>query len=524
MSDPFVIGRGLDHGQGEQDDSSRGSYNTMKPEPAQGPMRTFNARMTVFFALTAVMTALVLSCVLAYVWEAQFRGYAKDNMQRVANSTAETIASDYEQTGGWSNTTLEYVDTVVRSTDNVGLQVQDVEGHVIYNADPGSSKPTVLDADSKEHGNGSVRNVDPTSMVTAEIFDHAGTRIGTLRMWGMSPNALLTEADKSFRNDSYLAIVWAALVAIVLASIIGYFSSRALARPINRITSTAAQIRNGDLTARTKLHGDDEIGRLGETFDDMATSLERDITHERRLTGDVAHELRTPLMAIQATVEAMQDGVLPADEEHLQTVDDEVRRLSRLVDAMLHLSRLENGKSRFNPQRSDVVYIVRSLVDMQERLFADKGLHLRFEDKTPHHELYADVDADGIREAVTNLMTNAMRYTPEGGWVLVTVAQDRDDVLISVRDTGIGIAKEDIPKTFSRFWRSEASRERAAGGLGVGLAITKGIIDQHNGTISVESELGRGTTFTIRIPADQRRHGRHKDQAEAVERDEGTKE
>ena len=222
-------------------------------------------------------------------------------------------------------------------------------------------------------------------------------------------------------------------------------------------------------------------------------------------------------MAIQATVEAMQDGVLPADEEHLQTVDDEVRRLSRLVDAMLHLSRLENGKASFNPQHTDVVYLVRSLVDMQSRLFDSKGVRLRFDDKTLHNELYADVDPDGVSEAVTNLLSNAMRYTSEGGWVVVTVKQDRNDALISVRDTGMGIAKEDIPRTFARFWRSDASRERAAGGLGVGLAITKGIVDQHNGTISVESELGKGTTFTLRLPIDQQRHGRHHEERAETE-------
>ena len=121
------------------------------------------------------------------------------------------------------------------------------------------------------------------------------------------------------------------------------------------------------------------------------------------------------------------------------------------------------------------------------------------------------------REAIVNLMSNAMRYTSSGGWVLVTLAYERPEVVVMVQDTGMGIAKEDIPRTFARFWRSDASRERAAGGLGVGLAITKGIVDQHNGTISVESELGKGTTFTLRLPIDQQRHGRHHEERAETE-------
>ena len=174
---------------------------------------------------------------------------------------------------------------------------------------------------------------------------------------------------------------------------------------------------------------------------------------------------------------------------------------------MLRLSRLENSTKEMKTERTDMVYLVKSLVSSQHQLFHERGLHLRFVDETPHGECNADVDPDMIREAIVNLMSNAMRYTNEDGWVKVSVGSDRSDVIVSVQDTGIGIAKEDIPQTFSRFWRSDVSRERVSGGLGVGLSITKEIVDRHNGTISVKSELGRGTTFTLRIPQNRGRHG-----------------
>lgn len=339
-----------------------------------------------------------------------------------------------------------------------------------------------------------------TAVMTATVL-----MVVILYLW---QDQLVAQSSDEVRRNVYGAVFGAIVIVIILSWIIGYFISRSLTRPLNRITSTAAQIRNGDLSARTGLVGTDELGNLGETFDDMATTLEKDIKLEHRLTSDVAHELRTPLMAMQATVEAMQDGVLPADQEHLATVATEVRRLSRLVDAMLKLSRMENGKTPLNIERCDVVGLANGLVTYQAQLFKDNGLELTFENRTGHESFYIEADPDLVREAIVNLLSNAMRYTPEGGRVKVVVSRKRSDVLISVSDTGMGIAKEDIPRVFSRFWRSEASRERVAGGLGVGLSLTKEIVDRHNGTISVDSELGVGTTFTLHLPVEHEKQQR----------------
>ena len=248
------------------------------------------------------------------------------------------------------------------------------------------------------------------------------------------------------------------------------------------------------------MRGDDEIDQLGETFDEMAVSLEKDLRHERRLTSDVAHELRTPLMAMLATVEAMQDGVYPTDFDHLETVASETRRLARLVQQMLDMSRMENRTAPLNIETMDVAALARNIVTGQRQLFHDHDLHLRFNDETQGKPARAQVDPDMITQAIINLLSNAMRYTPEGGWVVVSVVCERKNVQVSVSDTGIGIAKDDLSRIFGRFWRADASRAREAGGLGVGLAVTKQILDRHHGFITVDSELGHGTTFTLNIP------------------------
>ena len=478
--------------------SSYGSWNTIKPRPKRG--RPYVTSLTIAFALTAIMTALVLAVVLAVVWEGQFMAYTRQNMQGIADSTAEAISEAYAESGEMNEEVAAAASSASALSSEIVVQVTTTDGKVLYDDTWAAGPARVPGAHDSDARVSAPVPASENAMVSSLITSPNGEVVGTVRLWALGSEALLTKSDAAFRTNSYGAIVTAAAIAAVLACVIGFFVSRAISRPIQLITTTAKQIRNGDLTARSGVTGPDEVGQLGETFDDMAGTIERDLKLEHRLTGDVAHELRTPLMAMQATVEAMQDGVLPADDEHLEVVASEVRRLSRLIDAMLKLSRLENGTTELKTERTDLVYLVSSLVSSQHQLFHEKGLHLRFVDETPHGELYADVDPDLLREAIVNLMSNAMRYTNADGWVKVSLRQDRSDVLIAVQDTGIGIAKEDIPQTFARFWRSDVSRERVSGGLGVGLAITKEIIDRHNGTILVESELGRGTTFTLRIP------------------------
>ncbi len=483
-----------------QPESNVSSYNTIKRQPRN--TLKYSTRMTLSFALTAVMTAVVLSIVLAFVWERQFQLYTRSNMQRMVEQMAESLSQQYGDAQAWTEATIDYIESTSDSMPEVGMRLVDENGSILYDDSTGNM--------------GSVRGVharlvalplQESSIVSAEVesvVNDAGKshrqKVGTITFWSVSSDALLTQTDSMFRTSSYGAIITAASMAVVFACIIGVFVARALTNPIKRITTTASQIRNGDLTARTGLAGADEIGRLGETFDDMASTLERDIKLEHRITSDVAHELRTPLMAMQATVEAMQDGVLPADQDNLATVAVEVRRLSRLVDAMLRLSRMENGTTPLNIEKCDVVALANDLVTVHSQLFQDNGIELAFQNETGHHHLSAEIDPDLIREATVNLLSNAMRYTSEGGSVWVRVGRDRRNALISVQDTGMGIAKEDIPRVFSRFWRSDASRERAVGGLGVGLSLTKEIVDRHNGTISVDSEEGVGTTFTLHLP------------------------
>ena len=233
---------------------------------------------------------------------------------------------------------------------------------------------------------------------------------------------------------------------------------------------------------------------------------------EMQLTSNVSHELRTPLMAIQATVEAMVDGVYEADEERLVTVNSEVQRLSRLVDALLRLSRLEN---RANPMKEEIVNVgelIEGIIATHEIFVSDSGLTLRYEAQP---DVYVMGDPDMIRQATANLISNAVRYTPEGGTIDVSVRRGDIMASIAVKDTGIGLSREEAKMVFSRFWRADAGRTRESGGLGVGLAVVKEIVDRHGGWVQVEGEKGKGACFTIHIPLydEERARAREKTQA-----------
>lgn len=458
---------------------------------------SYTTRVTAAFAFIAAMTALVAIGVVSFVWEQHFQTYTRANMETVATTAANQIAVKYQQTGTFNTETLKPAENILGFNKGIGVSVVD-------NTIPaGSSDSIVFDSTriTEEDGEITTDSLAPkkpkySQIVTANI-EVDNRAVGSVNVWVLGSDTLLRADDEAFRNKSYQAMFFATVIAILLASCIGFLFARGLVGPINRMTKTAKAIKEGDLSARTNLHGDDEIARLGETFDEMAESVEKDRELERRLTTDVAHELRTPLMAIQSTVEAMVDGVFEADAEHLEIVNSEVQRLSRLVDSLLKLSRLENRANPMKEEIVDVGTLISGIVTTHDAFVSDSGLSLEY---FADNDVIVRGDADMIRQATANLISNAVRYTPEGGHITVRVKRGDLMASIAVQDTGIGLSPEECKMVFSRFWRADAGRNRESGGLGIGLAVVKEIVDRHGGWVQVEGRVNEGACFTIHIP------------------------
>ncbi len=451
---------------------------------------SYTARTALSFALVAVMTALVAIGATAFVWQQYFQSYRLESIRTLAENTAARIAEGYYTTNSLFNTNTAMTAYIaVRTNEGVALRVENAEGETVYDSTIGSGI-------NSSTGYPSLEPNDRSLVGVADIVV-GDTVVGSVHAWVYGENALMRETDTIFRDNFYQAIFFSGLAAAVLASCIGVLFARNLVAPIKRITQTARALKEGNLSARTHFHGDDEISHLGETFDEMAESMEKDRELERRLTTDVAHELRTPLMAIRANVEAMVDGIYEPTQERLIMVDAEVQRLSRLVDALLKLSRLENRSTPLDTKKLDVGELVESIVASHEIYVSESGLTLEFKAEPG---IYVFGDADMIRQATANLISNAVRYTPEGGSIFVSVTKDDETAAIAVKDTGIGLSPDEAKMVFSRFWRADSGRNRESGGLGVGLSVVKEIVDRHNGWVSVEGEKDKGACFTIHLP------------------------
>jgi two-component system sensor histidine kinase BaeS len=282
------------------------------------------------------------------------------------------------------------------------------------------------------------------------------------------------------------------LVAIGATALVGV----RLVRPLRALTSAAGRMRDGDGTARVTVTGRDEIARLGTAFNDMA-ERRREVEELRRaMVGDIAHEMRTPVTNIRGWLEAAEDGVVPLDRELMSSLLEEAWLLQHVIDDLQDLSAADAGELRLHPQAVELADLLPAVVDAFAAAADRAGVALALR-ASP-----AVVDADPVRlrQAIGNLVSNAIRHTPAGGRVTVTTRTEGTAQVIDVADTGPGLSAAEQAMVFERFWRAEKSRSRQTGGSGLGLSIVRKLIEAHGGTASVRSEPGAGATFTLRLP------------------------
>jgi heavy metal sensor kinase len=294
-------------------------------------------------------------------------------------------------------------------------------------------------------------------------------------------------------------IVIAMVAIIILAGIGGLFLAERALKPVQQITKTAQNIEGSDLSQRINVKTDDELGMLASTLNEMIGRLEESFNRQRQFTADASHELRTPLAIMQAEATLALSKERPPDDyrKSLETISQESDYMSSVIGKLLFLARSDAGKEQLNFENVELKGLITGLASNIEALAQDKGIKFAIDAK---EELTVNGDKVKLRQLFINILENAVRYTPVDGQISVSLVKQESDAVISISDTGIGISPEHLPHIFERFYRVDKARARADGGVGLGLAIAKIIAESHKGTIGVESELGKGTTFRISIP------------------------
>jgi two-component system sensor histidine kinase BaeS len=283
-------------------------------------------------------------------------------------------------------------------------------------------------------------------------------------------------------------------LAVILVAL---FLSRAVLRPVRAMTLAVKGLGEGDLGRRVPVSGRDEIAQLGNAFNRMAGSLQAGEARQRRLTSDIAHELRTPLANLRGYLEALRDGVLEPTPELLASLHEEALLQQRIVDDLQDLALAENGALTYHRTDLDLRELLQAGHQAHRAQAEAAGLRLVLQAPEPVH---VRADPDRLRQVVANLVTNALRATSPGGTVTLALEPRGDAAVVEVQDTGHGIPQEDLPYVFDRFWRADPSRGRGTGGSGLGLAIVRQIVADHDGTIDVRSTVGAGTTFRVVLP------------------------
>jgi two-component system sensor histidine kinase BaeS len=294
------------------------------------------------------------------------------------------------------------------------------------------------------------------------------------------------------------AALIAGLIAGALALLLATYLSYQLLRPVRELTQAAQHMTSGDLSQRVPVRGDDELTTLGVAFNQMADSLQQAEQSRRAMTADIAHELRNPLAVQRANLEALQDGIYPLTPENLEPILEQNQLLTRLVDDLRTLALADSGQLDLVITQTDLLSLVPRLVERYVPQADAQSIHLELQlpDDLPSIRL----DAQRLEQILNNLLNNALRHTPQGGCVVVSLSGTPKEIVIVVHDSGPGIPLESLPYIFDRFYRADKSRNRAEGGTGLGLAIARQLAQAHGGTLTAANRPQGGAIFTLTLP------------------------
>ena len=461
---------------------------------------SLRARLTLSYVLVAILCVLIISALANGLLEASFRRYLRGSQEKRAQGVALQLGAQLRPDGSWDQAGLSAVGMAALEQGLI-VRLDGPDGQTVWDATVHNSGLCVQVL-TRMSRNMASRYPNWQGAYTESHYPvrYSFRNVGSAAIGYYGP-FFMNDEDLTFINSLNRLLVWAAAGALASATALGLLAARSITVPLERVERATQAIAGGRrdvlITERTRIR---ELDGIATAVNDLSRGLKEQEALRRRLTADMAHELRTPLATLQSHLEALLDGIWQPDSQRLAGLHEEILRVNRLVADLERLARYEGDSQGLHRSDLDLAALVEGIVRNHEPQFHAKGVALRFGAEAAGGAKLFSADPDRLSQAVINLLSNALKFTPAGGQVEVRVDCGPQGAEILVADSGVGIGPKDLPQVFERFYRADGSRNRATGGAGIGLSIAKAIVEAHGGTIAAASQPGQGAEFRIRLP------------------------
>jgi signal transduction histidine kinase len=393
----------------------------------------------------------------------------------------ERVYKDYEELNSHSLMNIMHY----AFSEDVIIQIRDKNNDISWNSSSYGTLYGMIDEYSNDEGNFSFRSYP---------FTYNRSEIGTIDV-GRPKSIISNIEDEKFIITINSIFALASILTFLFAIRSSTRISKKFLNPIYAIKENAKLIEQGKYKSLNDINTNTfELNELSVSVKELAERLNYQEHLRKRMTTDIAHELRTPLAAIQSHIEAFMDGVWEPNDERLSVIHGEIIRLTKLINELSELSIVEDDEINLKLSTVNLSDILYDIIDSYEPMFLEKNIRIN---KKIQNDINMMGDMDYLKRIFVNILSNAIKYTNENGSVSIFLEKIKDKIKITVKDTGIGIPKEDLKYIFERFYRSDLSRNRQTGGTGIGLTITKALVEAHKGTIKIDSEVGKGTAVII---------------------------
>lgn len=456
-------------------------------------------RLKLFYAMlaTAVAVILAMSVVARVSFTHDFLGYLNEQAQGRMEELMPRLEQSYREHGSWEfikeNPGIWY--SLLRSTrpeldPDMPSSKSSPSGSDLTGA---HLRFTLLDADRKY--------VIGFRDMQADAIPRPIMRDGTIIGWvALTPfESVITAIDQRFQHKQWLAHLLIGLVSILFTGFIAIKIANVLLSPLTRLAKATHRLAGGDYTTRVEVATQDEVGRLSADFNQLALTLERNERMRRNFMADVSHELRTPLGILNGQLEAIEDGLLEPSMDTVKSLQSEVATLNKLVNDLYDLSLADVGALTYRKADIDIGSLLRTSLHSYEETYREHGLAVAID--LPQQAMLVHADAGRLQQLFKNILENTLRYTDSGGRLQVACRREQHYWLLQFDDSTPGTTPEALPRLFERFFRADASRNRANGGAGLGLAICQHIVEAHEGSISADASAFGGLRLSIWLPA-----------------------